>query len=243
MNGTGSAHIRWKRVHLLYTVGLTLVGIAGILTTTKDRIALVLSKEGLNQFPILHLSIVLLALVILLIIQWMSANHGEMEMLQHYFGDVVSLVPSEAYFIVAGIAFLLGIMGYFSNNIMVFSGMFASYNLLTVWGSWIVNERCKEMLAKAKSIGNLSDARQHDLEAIERYYLKRPHYPRLMTIIFVSFSSLVISLVARLHAGMPLETYFIIIAYVVMILNIVVSEIAVTIWRIKRDKALGERYR
>jgi hypothetical protein len=237
------AGIRWRRVENIYYSGVVLVGITGILATVRDRIVLLLSKEGLNQSPAFYLSILLLLLVLGLIVVWISANKGEIEMLHKTFRDDVPQVPFKAYCLVAGIAILLGIMGYFSNNIMIFSGMFATYNVLAAWGQWTVNNNVRQMLMKALSVSNLADSLRRDLKAIEKYYLDQPHYPRHIIIIFTSFISFTLSLMSKMPDWKSSETLLISIAYVIMILNFLVSEIVIWVWRKERDGTLEENYK
>ncbi len=234
--------IRWSRVDALLRIGLAFLVISGLLVTFRERIVLVCSHSGLIDFPILHLSVLLLVCVLFLIVQWFRACYGEIVMLRSYLEDYVPQIPSGGYYTVVLTALFLGTMGYFSPRILIFSAIFVCYNLSDIWGQWYMITRFRIMIKSMKTSIPSDDTRWRDWRIIETYYLGRPHIRRCIIILVCSIICVVLSTLALFPDFAGSSRMLTIIAYVIMILNIAVSEAIIMNWRRIRDRDLEETY-
>lgn len=233
---------RWERLKMLFNIGLTVVIASGVVAFSKDRLMLLFTAESMQYFPIPHLSAILLVVMLFLIFQWIRSASAEMQMFRDHFEEFIPSLPGTSFQLVIGIAILLGILGYFSNNIIVFSAVFVCLNLFDIWGNWILTYHLRKTISEARSKAFEENGRRKGWFAIETYYLEKPQVQRSVTIMFFSFISLIFGLSAKIFPDHYLENVLISGAYCIMILNIVISEIIITIWRWKRDKAIGEVY-
>lgn len=120
--------------------------------------------------------------------------------------------------------------------------MFAVYSLGDIWGQRLRNEQIRPAFQKARE-----EALQHPevlarIAAVERYYFEKPQLERSATIMFFSFSSLALALVGKTSVAPFTADLLLVIAYLLIIANIVVSEVVIWSWRKERDRVLGETY-
>ncbi len=195
---------RWSKVDTLYKVGLGFLTISGLLVVYKDRLLLVFSEAGFQQFPILHLTVVLLGMIIVLVIQWIRATSGEILMLRTYFKEAVPSIPGSGYYPIAGTAILLGTMGYFCDRPVVFAFIFGAYNLFDIWCNWFVTTKFKEMISPLQDTIPGQDPRWQQWDIIRHYYLDHPHSERCVTMLVVSGTALIIGGLALYTCGSAL---------------------------------------
>lgn len=241
---------RWERLKKYRDTGIVILIASGILAFYSNRLDLLFSAEGMKYFPTLHLSTGLLITTLFLIFQWVKATSDEIQMLQVHLGKFIPPLPRVSFYLIALIAVQGGITAYFSSDIIIFSALFAFYNLLNIWGLWIWNSQIEIGISEARKENDKTrpkispeDPRHKVLciiEAIEKYYLKRPQVQRCVTIMFFSFVALILGLLAHCLSDQYLGLVLLCSAYVIMILNIIISEVVIENWRRERDKAIGE---
>jgi len=233
---------RWQRLRRVFEVAFVFLVATGFLLYSKEKLALLLSCEGANHFPRLHLSVLLVIAVLILIIQWIRANNAEIQMLEDHFREFIPALPSSSFHCAVVIAVLLGVLVYLSDRIVAFSGVFLSYNLLTIWGNWLVSTRLRQAIRQGRSHGPDANTRASAWQAIEAYYLGKPQLKRMLAIVLFSIAALLLGVFSSVYARRALGPLLLYGAYAVMILNIVISEAVISIWRRERDRAIGEAY-
>ncbi len=219
-------------------VGITLVISTVLLLFSKDRLASAFSMEN---FPVTQLSILLLIETLILIVLWIQASLGELQMFQDYFEEFVPPLPKSSFSIAVGIAIFLGMLGYFSDRIVIYSSIFVVFDLLCVWGGWIRASEFRAVLKRAQNEASPEDIRRKGWDIIEIYELERPHVLRSVGFIFFSVISLILGLLGGL-LYQPSTIWLISTSYIIMLLNIAFSEVIIMRWRRERDIALNEPY-
>jgi predicted outer membrane lipoprotein len=227
---------RWNRLKEYLYIDIWLLAIVIALAFSKDRIINALTVE---HFPIAQLSILLLFETLLLILIWIKAAFEELQMFQDYFVEFVPPFPKFTFRISSSIAFLLGVLCYFSYNIIIYSSIFVSLKLFEVWGLWIRDSKIRNVLKQARDETPPDDCRRNEWNIIEKYYLQRPQVPLVVTVSFFSFISVILGLLGEL-LSQSLTIWLLSSAYGIMLLNIIFAEVVYKNWRGKRDEALGE---
>ena len=233
---------RWDRLNWLYQVSLCIAVGLGILTFAKERVAAVFSSSGMSDFPVPHLSVALLLVTLILMLRWVRASASEMRMLRDHFEEFIPILPKHAFCAAILLAVSLGTLGYFSNRIVVYAAIFATYNLFDMWGTWLVIAKVREALRNARQEAPRTNGRQDAWNAIENYYLNKPLIARCATIQFLAFVSLALGMQAQLQVPDHIERLLRSIAFGLMIIIIASSSLVIYFWRKKRDLSIGETY-
>jgi len=233
---------RWERLRKLSDLGTTLVIAIALLSASKNRIIKLFMEPELPQFPVDLLSVFLLFATLALIFLYIKDVSGELQMLKDYFEEFVPQIPRSTFYLILFLALTLGVLGYFSNRIIIYSIIFACLKLLTLWAIWLVNSKVRSVLEYIRKEPTIDNERKRELAVIENYYLKTPQFPLSITLLFASLVCFNIALLGKFAATQTATTTFFIIAYSGMIAIIVLNEIIYAIWRYKRDSMLEEIY-
>jgi hypothetical protein len=173
--------------------------------------------------------IVLGVLVLALLLLWVSATMAELEMIEKHLGYTRS-VKSETYFVSLVLALTITALGIFYNNILIFSLIHAILSFFNMWGQYLTNAHIKE----EQDAGTIPDTEA--ALAIIDYYFKRPQFPRIATMLTASLIAGQLAIVGELKQSVQFTFY----AYLVVILNILFSEIWIAHWRIARDRRIRQ---
>jgi hypothetical protein len=119
-------------------------------------------------------------------------------------------------------------------DIMFFSGYFALFLLFNYWSQWLANDYFANALADTPQTPQNSKL----LEALETYWLKRPQLARIVTMMFIALLAFALSLTGHFAAQKNREVLDL-VAYGLIILNIVAGEALVVYWRSRRDSAIA----
>ncbi len=163
-------------------------------------------------------------------------------MLKDHLTSFIPSIPPSSSIISVGLSFLLGILVYLSNNIVIYSIVFAFFKLLEIWGIWVRDSQIKAAIEEARKEVPGEDESHRSLDIIENYYIKRPQVQLAITILFFSFVSHILGLLSKLVQGENTSKLFLTGAYSVMIIVILINEFVYKLWRRKRDAHLHEYY-
>ena len=227
---------RWNRLKEWLHLDIWLLALVIASAFSKDRIINALTME---HFPVAQLSILLFFETLVLILFWMKAAFDELQTLQDYFAEFVPPIPKPTFTISVSIATLLGVLSYFSYNIIIYSSIFVCIKLFEIWGIWIRDSKLRNGLKRARDETPPDDRRRNEWIIIEKYYLQRPQVPLAVTVLFFSFISVILGLLGEL-LSQPLTIWLLLSAYGIMLLNIAFAEVVYRNWRGKRDDALDE---
>jgi len=234
-----------------------------LLIFRREQLALLFNFETEN-YLLNACSVFLLCVVIFLVFQWVIVTSNEFALLQRS-ARYSPLVKHQSYFIIIGLTTLLGVMGYYTEDILIFSCIFTIYSFFNIVGSWLVIPHIISGFEKnIKGLYHVYKNREDKIDSalltiakdyfenkecsmfriIEEYYIFRPVVLRSVVITFISCISLILALIDTLGDTTQI-TFFAtqrdilsIMAYIIMILNIVVSEIIIALWRKERDKKI-----
>ncbi len=230
---------RWERVKGLFDIGVKLVIASGVLTFSKDRLISAFTEEGLAKFPVVQLYVILLLETIYLIFLWIKAVSDEMQMLKDNIGEFIPGLPKPSLNITVGLALLLGALGYFSNRIEIYCGIFVVIKIFEIWGLWVRDSHLRIALELARKGIAEGKERLYNLRAIEDYYLNRPQLPLAVTVIFFSFLSLILGVLGKLSPIENTREICTVGAYIVIIVVIAFNEVVYITWRRKRDSNIS----
>lgn len=217
-------------------VGYGLVGATAIAFNAREKLVQAFTQVGSVGHVFVALQVALLACSIAIIIRWIAATAHEFQMLQ----DTVQYAPvvgGQAYAVIIVLGLTLGVMGLFYDHIVIFALIYASLNLSTMWGQWLTSVHLQSALHEARSGGARQGARAKALNAIETYYFKRPQQARFVMMLFCSMGAALLGGVGGQRTD-AMGEQMVYGAYIVMILNIVATELWVTVWRRRRDRQL-----
>lgn len=232
---------KWTRVWMFLTLGITLIVATGILTFSKDRIIFLFSSESFQYFPENHLQILLMFATLFLVYQWIRIHIGEIQLLKDNFEKFIPSLPRPSFALIVSFAIILGMLGYFSYSIVLYSSIFVLFSIFDIWSIYYRNLTIEKALKNARTAKN-DENQIKNLRAVEIYYIEKPHMQRSATVMFFSFISLIFGLYAQLYPDPKYVKLFSSLAYGIMSFNVIISELIINHWRRTRDKTLDENY-
>lgn len=167
--------------------------------------------------------------VLVLIVRWIGATMNELGQIEKYMG-YARIIKGEVYIVGLLLALILTALGIFYSDIYVFSLIFSGLCFFNMWGQHLTNSHIK----KEWEAGTI--ARTQASQALEEYYFRRPQFPRFATMLTASLLVGHFAIAGRITGS---ENY-ILFAYVIMIANIVGSEVWIFLWRRQRDKEIDD---
>ena len=209
--------------------------IAGVVLAlnAKDKIIATFSNFGASDYFLSLCQTLIISDIIILIIFWIIETAAEFQILQDYLAHA-PVIKRQAYLSMIALSIVLGLLGYLYDQILIFSIIFATYNLVNMWAVWVFNQHFKECIEDSKVDPATTEKGLVLIAALEEYYFNRPHIPRIVTMMFFSMTCVSLSV-----AGILLESQnknlFTYAAYLVMFINIAASEYTIWVWRQKRD--------
>jgi hypothetical protein len=237
-----TAASRWYKVKWLFQVACFIAATTIVLALSKDRLLKLFPPMLTREYLIYVLENTLLITVIILILLWVFAVNGEMEMLQKYFREYIRSQPRQVSVYAILFSFLLGVLGWAADNIIAFSLIFAVYAVGDMWGQWLRNRQLKEALRQIAREGSDNETLTSKRQAIERYYLERPQMERSATVMFFAFVALSLALVGNASNSIETKDWLHAAAYVIIIADVAISEIVIWRWRKIRDAVLDGSY-
>ncbi|MGH7800156.1 MAG: hypothetical protein ACREOW_05935 [Thermodesulfobacteriota bacterium] len=231
---------RWKLLETLFGLGVTIVVATGLVVLYRAKFAKLWPPTPDPLYYSDVLGILLLVEIVILIFRWVLAVMGEMRLLKQYLTDFLAPQPIQIYVWTIIFSILLGTLGYLSDNILACSAIFVAYSLGDIWGHRIRNNQLKRALGQTDKAS--LDSRASAWKAIELFYLERPQLERSATMMFFSFIALLLAQASRFTSSTSNGPWLGCAAYVVLILNIAVTELVIYKWRRLRDRDLGESY-
>jgi hypothetical protein len=183
---------------------------------------------------VLTAQLVLLATLIILDVRWIIATHLQLEMWIRWLKQPYPKTQVYAALIVLSI--VLGVMPAFSHRIVIISGIVNLYFFVNYWTQWLSNDHFKSALQENRT-KPMSKVKDKALVAMEFFWLSRPQLARITTMQF--FSGIAFSLaLAGAYQQEPEKRLFQLSAYILLILDVLISEIVMAWWRFKLDQAI-----
>ncbi len=184
-----------------------------------------------------------------LIYSWMWATEYELALAAWLYPDkkcIPSGTKETVQVMILGI--VLVTLFYSTRDALMFSVVFTVYSTVVCLLVYLMNKVEIPPLFK-DSIDHLNDnpenwgkeiidLRQNAISILDSYFLRRPHTPRHILILLTSFVSLLLALYGELR-GYP---NLLLLAYALIFITILVSEIVIFYWRNKRDSELRPIY-
>ena len=179
--------------------------------------------------------LVLLCVLILLAIRWVYATDKEFKLWTRVLEN-----PTEKWDAYAAIVSLSLVMGFclaYAFDIVKVSMAFTGFLLINYWSQWQSNHHFTHALPETRR-KSLNIAQQSVLNVMEQYWLRKPQLARINTMMF--FSSLAFSLAwAGSFLKEPRKYEFELTATIALVVNIVLGEILIGVWRYRRNKELN----
>lgn len=195
-----------------------------------------------------------MTVVIVLVFLWFWATEKELSLLLDWLDPVAYLIPVSVgqVFAILGFGVLLVLLVFASRDPLWFGLAFTSYSIALVFATKYMNSqiatailRSRQRVAADLELPDLKERATiivSALDALESYFLTRPAIKRLILICVFSSLALCIgvwwAISGRESAAL--------LAYSSFIVIIVVSELVIAGWRIKRDieiKRITEQFR
>ena len=210
----------------------TFLAFAGLFVFSETFRSFFVFGGGTMRTVLAVLRIVLGVTALFLVGMWIAATFHELMLWINNLQIV--FVTYQVYLAMILTAVGLGVMLLMVWNIMMFSGYFALFLLFNYWSQWLANDYFANALAETPRTPKNSKL----LDALETYWLKRPQLARVVTMMFISLIAFALSLTGHFGARNEVEVLDL-IAYVLMILNIVGGEALIIMWRSRRDSAIA----
>ena len=213
-------------------IGLTMVvAVVSLLGSFKQF-------EELLKHDTLHFgeSVGLVILSIGLFLQYWWNSSYELDMLTEHLGELnTPRIKIQTYIVIICLGIFFGILISFSHKILIYCVFIIVYSLFDLWGSWQVLKSIAPLIKKRLGVEKL-DQERRIIETIHEYYFSNPTLQRIVTIMFFSWIAFAFALLAIYEKSSSRILQF--VAYLTIGLNIVVSELIITIWRRRRNRVI-----
>jgi len=184
--------------------------------------------------PIYVARIILFALLAVLMVRWIIATHHEYDLWMRWLDNPHE--PQRVYGAIIALALVLGLLLAFPHRIIFVTAVVSCSALFTYWTQWLCNDHFERALRRTQR--DAADAvAEQVLDAMEVYWLKRPQLGRMAVIIFTSCIAFAFAFGGSLVQGRTGRA-FNLVAYAIVVANILVGEIVVGYWRHVRDEAI-----
>jgi len=239
---------KWKVLNRIYILGLFIIIATGIIGYILNKIPLMLEEHQMKLDPILVLSILLLLAVVFLALHWLAAVQKEILVYKNFFYEFIPKVPLAILVpLVILMALSLSLLCFIADNLIWFAIVLIIYKASDIIGFQILKARLFKPSLIVDNKVQASDGRWQYWKIIIDYYLEKPHIKRSFIIILLALLSLIICLISEFlisNRHIALAGY--IIAYAIMISNIILAELVLIQWKKGRDEELyntGEYYK
>jgi len=218
---------RLDQVKKFQTAAIGLILGTALLVNAKDKLMTVFSHPARD--PVSLLQVCLLLIVIALVVRFIQATAHELILAQEYLEEV-PIIKAQTYSVIIALGIVLGVLGFFADTLYIFAPALAVLNLADLWGSWLFLKQFETALPMSKETPELA--------IMKKYYFGHPTLLRIGTIMFVSLLTFTIAVAAHMSQSTSQSFKLSCVGYVMIILNIVVGEIVISVWRHSRDIAL-----
>lgn len=191
----------------------------------------------LHLIDYLYLSLYLISLA--LIGLWIWATQKELDLLFEWL-DPQRYIPPSSFketIIIIFLGILLSALLFSARNIFIYGMIFTFYNITNIFGWRLtireINKAISASITRVNSdlenpdLKNKAILYQGGINILNSYFIKRPHFMRLVIIFVCSLIGLFFSIIG-----------YSILSYSLYIGIIIVSEIIIAKWRIIRDNVL-----
>ncbi|MFA5353643.1 MAG: hypothetical protein WC291_05395 [Thermodesulfovibrionales bacterium] len=173
----------------------------------------------------------------ILFLRYAIACHYELGMLaDHVDESSAPRIRAKTYVVIMSLALFFGVLISVSDKILIYAVLIVIYNLIDLWGGFQVQKILRPLIDER--IG--AEKSQQEIEilrTIDCYYFQNPTLQRIVTIMFVNWIAVCSALISS-YEEKGLSQIYRDIAYLILVLNIIISELFIFIWRKKRDNAI-----
>ncbi len=232
---------------ILVTAGLT-AGLARF-TTIGPKIASVISGPISVAWFLALMQLLLLLYILVLALFWYVWTDWELDLFLRYLPMPPHRARDNVIVILGGI--VLGLLIYFSDRIILFTSIFMICDAFAFLGTKDVDEAVADSIALRRNQPNkIGDYEREVLGALEDYYVRRPQLTRIACSAFVKLVALAVAIYGHLLVGegpnssvgllVDYPNFANCLAYVLVLIGGIGSEIPITFWRVERETRIRE---
>lgn len=172
-----------------------------------------------------------------LFVRYLTSTHHELGLLEEYLSPTSGTprVGPSVYYNVFILSVSFGVLIAVSHLILVYCGLMIILNVADFWGGWQGKRNIMPLFDKKLS-QRVSPKNRQIIEIMRCHYLGNPTLERVATIMFFNWVAFSLALVAHYESLEWCRD----LAYVIVILNILVSEVVMYRWRKNRDRKIAE---
>jgi hypothetical protein len=180
-----------------------------------------------SSLPLFLSRLVLFGVLLVWAALWIVATRRELAIWVDWLEDVPQ--PQRADAAVLLTALYIGLSLAFVGRILLITAFFSVGLMSTIWVQRLWNWQFSVAVAATK--------RNHLPSSMIHYWMKRHHCSRLAIMCLVSWSAFGLALIGRME-GEPKKHIFTLLAYWVLILDVVLAEFVIQSWRSTRDRGI-----
>jgi hypothetical protein len=220
-----------NRFRISAYIGIVIVG-AAVAFLNDAKSMWIPPRMGETQYIA---QLVLLSALMLLAIRWVYATDKEFKLWARVLQN-----PTEKWDAYAAIISLSLVMGFclaYAFDIVKVSMAFTGFLLINYWSQWQSNNHFAHALPETRT-KSLNIAQQSVLNVMEQYWLRKPQLARINTMMFFSSLAFSAAWAASFLKEQPRKYEFELTATIALVVNIVLGEILIGVWRYRRNKEL-----
>jgi hypothetical protein len=231
---------------------ITPEGVIGITDVKNFGYAVILAVAGFTgtingfddlwKFPVkpgeasLRIAAIALFLTLaVLVVRWVIVTQHQLEMWKKWLDHPIA--PAETYTAFCGLSLMLGILPVFAHRVVAMTSIMTVYLGINYWTQWLCNVHFARALAKSRE-NPLTPLRIEVHRAMEFFWVTQPQLPRILFMLLACVVAFFLA-VAGAYDVYARQTKYYLAAYVVLILDIIISELVIARWRVKLDAAIA----
>jgi hypothetical protein len=188
-----------------------------------------------NEIPLRITAIVLFIILAILVIRWVIVTQYQLDMWKRWLNHPIA--PAQTYSALCGLSIMLGILPVYAHRILIMSSIMTLYLTINLWTQWLSNVHFSRALSKTVHVPqNAVRARIH--QSMVKFWIGRPQLPRILYMLLASVVALSLAAAGKCDTTEHQNSYYL-AAYIVLILDIIVSEVIIVRWRIALDTEIA----
>jgi hypothetical protein len=224
----------WAYACIFVVAGLAVAYVA--IFAPDDLKTMWIYPSSTSDTPLYAARITLFILVVVLVFRWIIATQNEMMMWKKRLTNP-PIENEDVYVAMCGLAIALGMALVFVYSILFISLLMTVTFLVNYWTQWQANEHFKSALEKTQQ-SEIEAFHYRILSVMKDYWVHRPQLGRITTMMFFSSVSFALALRGKVQPG-PSRKSWELAAYVILTLNILVGELVIAYWRVRRDQGIA----
>lgn len=215
----------------LWSVSIGITFVFATFLQSREKYYILYQSEKTHFF----FAIILLIMTFVVFFMYAIATKREMIMLKDYLNEKrVPRLKTSVFINIFGLAIIFGFLISFSDKIFNYCIVLILLKLMDIYGDWQVLKNIKPLINKELRDGNKPKKELDVILIINKFYFDNPTILREIIIYTLYWIGLCFALAYTILE----ETLYQNISYLIIVMSMLINEVIIQYWRMKRDKKI-----